>query len=151
MSRELSPQQRLFIKNYLSGMSATDAAKQAGYSEKHAGKQAYKLLLIKKVKQAVEGAKKTFDKSVEKIRREVEEEIGFSFEKKLRILNEIAIGTEYETSDRIKAIEVANKMQGDNAPDKSINQNTNIVIEERTKAMMDMAEQVYDELTQGKH
>lgn len=52
--RQITDQQRLFIKEYLVDMNASEAAKRAKYSPKTAGQLGYQLLQIPSVRKAID-------------------------------------------------------------------------------------------------
>lgn len=56
-SRELTPKQQRFVHEYLIDLNATEAAKRAGYSEKTAMEQGYKLVHKVSVVAAINEAK----------------------------------------------------------------------------------------------
>jgi len=54
MSRELTPKQKIFVKEYLVDINCTHAALRAGYSPKMAGRIGYQLLEKTRVKEAIQ-------------------------------------------------------------------------------------------------
>lgn len=52
----LTPKQTLFVQEYLVSLNATEAAVKAGYKEKTAAQQGYKLLKMPKVSAAIQSS-----------------------------------------------------------------------------------------------
>jgi phage terminase small subunit len=111
---KLNPKQLLFLQTYLKIGNATKALQLAGYKTKHPDKVASNLLTKSYMKAEIE---KSREKSIAKT------QVDFAW--KLTKLKEIAL-TATKHADRISAIEVMNKMQGDNAPEKHHNTNINV-------------------------
>ena len=61
----LNDKQRRFVDEYLVDLNATQAAIRAGYSPKTAGAQAFKLLKIAEIQQAIQDAMKALEKRTE--------------------------------------------------------------------------------------
>ena len=101
---DLNEKQKRFVEAYLgdAGLNATEAARQAGYSPHSAGVQGCALLKNPKVKAAIAAGRKPREKAAI-ISRERREEL----------LSEFANDTRAQKKDRIKAIEVLGKMNGD--------------------------------------
>lgn len=106
MSDKLTDKQRKFCIEYLKHWNATKAAIVAGYSKKTAyaiGNENLKKLEIQKfIKEAQEDIQKIAN---------------ISILSQLEELKEILGSKEENTRDRIRAIEVINKMLGYNAPE----------------------------------
>ncbi len=111
---KLTPKQDAFVKAYLlNGGNATQAAIEAGYSEKTANEQGSQNL-----------AKLSIKEAIKKHQKEANNSFIWSKEKKLKVLQSItdaAIAKDPEKGminmpSAIAAIKEHNLMQGDNAP-----------------------------------
>ena len=122
------------MKYYLESSNALESFKKAGYKTKYPDKIAYRLLENPLIKRAVGDCRKKIMKQTE-----------ITFEYKLNTLNEILKDPNADLSVKIKAIEVMNKMQGDNAPEK---RETNVTMDDRTKLLTEETKRKYDELQQ---
>jgi len=104
----LSPKQFKFVQEYLIDMNATQAAIRAGYSEKTAHSSGPRLLDNVGIKAEIEKAQ---------LRMEIKTDIS-----KQKILDKLWGIVERNEEDMemyaMKAIEIINKMQGYNEPDK---------------------------------
>ena len=96
----LTARQKAFIEAYQG--NATEAALKAGYSEKTAGKIGHQLLEKTRISQAIQERE-------EKRRNE----LIMSREERMIALSAIGRNAEELTKERIKAIDVLNKMSGD--------------------------------------
>ena len=106
MSEKLTEKQRLFCEYYIENWNASDAARRAGYSENSAGQigeQNLKKLEIKEY--------------IEEIQKDLSKIAGIS---RLSIIKDLVNIKDYaeQEKDKIKALEVVNKMLGFNEPDK---------------------------------
>lgn len=109
MCSELTNKQRRFCEEYVIDWNATRAAKAAGYSEK----TAYSI--------GQENLKKPeIQAFLEEIQKDISKLAGVSALRNINKLVEIAFAEDEKTrhTDRIKAIEVINKMLGLNEPEK---------------------------------
>jgi hypothetical protein len=101
---KLTPQQELFIQEYLVDFNGTQAAIRAGYSEKTARQQASRLLTNVAIGTAIEAG-----------RKQALELVGLTAE---RILTEVAavafaeVGEPIRPSDKLRALEMAGKHFG---------------------------------------
>ena len=111
MSRDINLKQQRFIENYLKSGNATDALIKSGYKCKHPDRYAYQLLNKPQIKL-----------KIEKTREEMSKNSKLTFAFKLEVLhkgiNHYVSISEYDKA--AKLIEVSNKMQGHNAPERSI-------------------------------
>ena len=96
----LTARQKAFIEAYQG--NATEATLKAGYSEKTAGKIGHQLLEKTRISQAIQERE-------EKRRNE----LIMSREERMIALSAIGRNAEELTKERIKAIDVLNKMSGD--------------------------------------
>lgn len=104
----LSDKQKAFVREYLIDHNGTQAAIRAGYSPKTARQQAEQLLKDERI-----------DALVKEGESELEERATLTKLDKLKIAEEIIVDREKErTTDRLKALEIHNKMLGHNDPDK---------------------------------
>ena len=101
----LTDKRKRFIEEYLVDFNGTQAAIKAGYSENTARQQAEQMLRDPEVIEAVEEGK-----------RELSKYTTLSKLDKLKLLESIMAGENKNLT--IKAIEVHNKMTGDNEPEK---------------------------------
>lgn len=102
MARELNPKQRQFVYEYMIDYNAKKAAIRAGYSEKTAQVQSSRLLSLDKVKKLVHELEQ---KQINKLIADRNE--------RLQVLTDIMRNPGKETRDRIKAVDVLNKMMGE--------------------------------------
>jgi len=118
MTSKLTGKQDAFVKEYiLNGGNATQAAIKAGYSENTAVKTGSENLTKPDIKAAIENHRKSLEK-----------EHIWNKEKKLELLQKIALGGVRDIADKdgnmkmenpsasVAAIKEHNLMQGDNAP-----------------------------------
>ncbi len=131
--RELNPKQQRFLELYMATGNAAEAVRQAGYNTKYPDKVGGRLLKVPAIRE-----------SIGKHRVEVEQKTAITFEYKLNKLNVIANDPLTSPETRIKAIEVMNKMQGDNAPEKKESQVT--LIDERTRLIFDETQKIYNDI-----
>jgi phage terminase small subunit len=101
---KLSPKQVAFCEYYVACGNATEAAKKAGYSQKNVKQQGAENLskpyLLDYIINHNEVIKAHSTRILDAIKRQ-------------ELLSEIAISGNEETSDRIRAIDVLNKMTGE--------------------------------------
>lgn len=119
MSDNLKPEHLVFCYEYLKDWNGTRAYKVAYPSEKSdntAAANASRLLRNDKVQ-----------KYIEEAQQDIQKLAGLSILSNLEHLKGILSNPDSVERDRLKAIEVINKMLGYNAPDKS-----NIVVEDKT-------------------
>ena len=103
---ELTQKQKLFCEYYIENWNATDAARRAGYSENTADVIGCENLTKPNIKQYIE-----------EIQKDIAKLAGISRLSIVKDLINIKDHAEQE-KDKIKAIEVVNKMLGMNEPDK---------------------------------
>ena len=103
----LTDKQRAFVREYLIDFNGTQAAIRAGYSENSARQQAEQMLKLDHIQEAVTEGKEKLEKQSTLTKLD-----------KLKIAEEMAINTDERATDRLKAVEVHNKMLGHNEPDK---------------------------------
>jgi len=104
---KLTDKQRKFCDEYLVDLNATQAAIRVGYSEKTASEQSSRLLSNVKIQNYIQNKqKKTSDKL------EINKELI------LQMVFDIAKSKGERTNDRLKAIEIVNKMLGLNEAEK---------------------------------
>lgn len=115
LKTKLNPRQLLFLNAYFKLGNATKAVIEAGYNSKHPDKYAVRLMANPLIKS-----------EVVKRREIAQKKIDITFEWKLNQLKNIVLDLDSTKQDAIKAIEVMNKMQGDNAPEKHVNANLNM-------------------------
>lgn len=99
--KKLKPRQRKFAELYVESGNAMQSAIQAGYSERYAQGNSYKLV-------ENSGIKKYIDELTEKAQ---DAKIATVKDRKV-ILSEIAKNTGEKANNRIKAIDTLNKMDG---------------------------------------
>ena len=120
MSKDkLTPKQKIFCEEYIIDWNASRAARDAGYSEKTAKDIGCENL-----------AKPNIQAYIAEIQEDLQKQAGISRLSNLNILKEIAEETnteEVQVKDKIKAVEVINKMLGFNAPEQSESKNTHEV------------------------
>lgn len=108
MNPDLTQKQKLFCQYYIIDWNGSKAAIKAGYSEKTAKEIASENLTKPNIKEYIKG-----------IQENLEEQAEISRLRQLKLLIDIAYHNEKErTNDRLKAIEIINKMLGYNEPDK---------------------------------
>lgn len=112
---ELTDKQKAFCKEYCIDWNATRAAIAAGYSENSAKEIGCENL-----------TKPNIQEYLTEIQKDIGKLAGVSALGNIKKLLEIAKKTAAKDSDKIKALEVVNKMVGLNAPDKIEQTNTNI-------------------------
>jgi phage terminase small subunit len=100
----MNPKQQRFVNEYLIDCNATQAAIRAGYSERTAYSIGGENLKKPEIRKAIKEAQKTQSK-----------ESGFTRERALEILADIALNGERE-NNRIAAIAQASKMSAWDAP-----------------------------------
>lgn len=106
-SDKLTDKQRRFCEEYVIDWNATRAAIAAGYSENTASETGYENL-----------RKPQIAAYIEEIQKDLEKLAGVSALRNIKALSEIAFSESSRDTDRIKALEVINKMMGYNAPEK---------------------------------
>lgn len=127
-SDKLTYKQRRFCEEYVIDWNATRAATAAGYSKN----TAYSI--------GQENLKKPeIANYIEEIQKDIAKLAGVSALKNIKALSEIAFSKDKKIrpTDRIKALEVINKMMGFNAPEKHETTNTHLFsdwTEEQLKA-----------------
>jgi phage terminase small subunit len=105
---DLTAKQKLFCVKYIEFNNATKAAKEAGYSEKTAAEIGCENL-----------RKPNISKYIRDKQKKLEELAEISPLRQLKILVDIAYHNKKErTTDRLKAIEIINKMLGYNEAEK---------------------------------
>lgn len=107
MADKLTDKQRIFCIEYLKHWNATKAAIAAGYSEKSAEVIGFENLRKPKIAKFIEEAQKDIQKIAE-----------ISVFSQLEYLKEVILSKDESTKDKIKAVEVINKMLGFNEPEK---------------------------------
>ena len=123
--RKLTPQQRMLVKHLLKGMSITDAAIKAGYSEKYAGQCGSQALeaIRQKMPQILDNAGLTDKALVEKYLKpalEANETTFAKFQGKITDSKDCI-----SWGPRLNALDVAFNLKGSYAP-KASQGNTNI-------------------------
>lgn len=114
---KLTNKQLKFIDEYMIDLNGTQAAIRTGYSQKTAKEQAARLL-----------SKVHIIEEIKKRQAVAAEKAAFTRDDKLKKLEQVIdkfLLDGYNTAQALKAIEIHNKMVGDNAADK-IDQNINI-------------------------
>lgn len=109
-SPQLNPKQLLFIKYYLQSFNAVQSLIKAGYKTKNARSYAVQLL-----------SKPYIQDKLNKTKQLIEKQTMVTFEKKVNYLWSMVQDESIKSDDKIKAIEVLNKMQGHNAPERHVN------------------------------
>ena len=104
---ELNDRQRAFCDNLLSGCSQAEAYRKAGYNSKNPEKEASKLVLTPDV-----------SRFLADMRGKIAEKSGFTRERAMELLKQIAEDGGQLGSARVSAITQAAKMCGWNEPDK---------------------------------
>lgn len=102
MDDKLNERQRKFAEFYVQNGNAAESAKKAGYSEKFAAQNANKLLKNTNV-----------SKYIKQLSDKIEDKCILNAKDRQIILSEIAKDDMNEPSDRIKSIDVLNKMSGE--------------------------------------
>lgn len=113
--KKLTNKQRIFCEEYIMDWNATRAAKVAGYSEKTAQQMGYENL-----------TKPLIQEYIEEIQKDLKKLAGISPLGLLAELKSIAEDSDYDdiqARDKMKAIEIINKMLGFNAPEKTESKN----------------------------
>jgi len=114
--KQLTNKQKIFCEEYILDWNASRAARAAGYSEKTAKDIGCENL-----------TKPNIQAYIEEIQKDLQKQAGIS---RLRVVNELLEIVEdkhsedVKTHERIKAIEVINKMLGFNAPEEIETKNT---------------------------
>lgn len=134
MTKAINLRQQKFIEYYLQSGNATEALLKAGYTSKHADRYAHNLMNKPYIK-----------KEIEKSREKMNKAFQWTIEDKLKFLYE---GVKYYSSTRdfdkgAKLIEVSNKMQGHNAPEKTI---SSVNINNDVDLVRDLTEKYLNEL-----
>lgn len=112
-SDKLTDKQRRFCEEYVIDWNATRAAIAAGYSENTAQQMGAENL-----------TKPVISEYIEEIQKDLAKLAGVSALRNIKALSEIAFDERSRDTDRIKALEVINKMLGYNAPEKLETTNT---------------------------
>ena len=104
--KELTEKQKLFCEYYIENWNGADAARRAGYSEDTAREIASQNLTKPHIKEYIE-----------EIQKDLAKIAGIS---RLSIIKDLQTIKEYaeQDKDKIKALEVVNKMLGFNEPEK---------------------------------
>src|SRR5688572_19001263 len=102
----LTDKEICFCDNYVIHWNATRAAKTAGYAEASAHNQGSDLLVKDNIK-----------KYIQHLKSKTQELAGVSMLRNAQVLRRIAYAKSSGTKDRIKAIEILNKMFGYNSPE----------------------------------
>jgi phage terminase small subunit len=105
---ELTDKQRRFCEEYIVDWNASRSALAAGYSEKTAYQIGHENL--KKVE---------IQAYIEHIQKDLKKQAGMSVLSNLKKVEEILLDKDARNNDKLKAVEIINKMLGFNAPDKS--------------------------------
>ena len=98
----MNSKQRIFVAEYLNNLNATEAAIKAGYSPRCASAQGARLLRNAKIKEAI-------NKSVS----ERENKLIADRAERQKVLTAIMRNAEETTKDRLRAIEILCRMDGD--------------------------------------
>lgn len=104
---ELTPKQKIFCEEYVVDWNATRAAIAAGYSENSAKVIGHENL-----------TKPYIADYIQEIQKDISKLAGVSALSNIQNLIKIRDNKKEKTSDRIKSIEVINKMLGYDSPDK---------------------------------
>lgn len=104
---ELTPKQKFFCEEYVVDWNATRAAIAAGYSENSAKVIGHENLTKPYIKEYIE-----------EIQKDISKLAGLSALSNIQNLKEIRDNKDEKANDRIKSIEVINKMLGYDSPDK---------------------------------
>lgn len=125
---KLTEHQQLFLKQYLVLGNATEALLATGYKGKHPAKAASQLMHKPFVKQAIE-----------KNRLKVEQKTLVTFEWKVNKLQEIIdqAQSSEQYRDAVAAMAELNKMQGHYAPEKQVNYNVDVTLENIRNARLE--------------
>ena len=102
MSGQLSPKQKMFCELYAQSGNATLAAREAGYSEKYANREGCRLLDIPRLAEYIH----------ELARSESSDRIATAVERQ-EILTSMLRNSEADPKDRLRAIEILGRAQGD--------------------------------------
>lgn len=98
----MNERQKKFAEYYAQSGNAAESARSAGYSEKYAAQNAGKLLKNTNISEYIK-----------KLSKEIKDERILTVKDRQVILSELAKDDLNEPSDRIKAIDVLNKMSGE--------------------------------------
>lgn len=113
----LTLKQQAFLKAYFLCANAAQAAREAGYAPKHAGKAAHCLINNPLIKSAIE-----------ENRTKIAQQTTVTFQDKINFLWDLANECK-DTPDKsvcVKAIAEINKMIGHYAPERHYNENLNV-------------------------
>jgi phage terminase small subunit len=110
--KKLSNQQKKFCEEYIKDWNAARSARDAGYSEKTAKEQGCQLL-----------TKLNIQAYLKEIQEDLQKQAGISRLSNVAVLKNIIDDIQAEPRDRMKAIEVTNKMLGFNAPEQTESKN----------------------------
>jgi len=105
-SKELTNQQKKFCEEYILDWNGARAARDAGYSENTAREQASRLL-----------TKVHIEAYIKEIQDDLQKQAGISRLSNVNVLKKIIDDKKADFRDKMKAIEVVNKMLGFNAPE----------------------------------
>ena len=98
----MTKKQQLFIQHYLCSLNATEAAKRAGYSAKTAYSIGAELLKNPEIQKAIE------QQSHERINKLIADR-----NERMQLLTAIIRSDDESTKDKIKAIELLSRLDGD--------------------------------------
>lgn len=105
MGNGLTARQREFARNVASGMPTVESYKAAGYSA-----HAEKATLRKRSSELAHNPKVA--REIRRLQKLVEKKMILSQEQRSALLTELAVDQEKATADRIRAVDVLNKMSG---------------------------------------
>ena len=105
MGNGLTARQREFARHVASGMPTVESYKAAGYSA-----NAEKATLRKRSSELANNPKVA--KEIRRLQKLVEKKMILSQEQRSALLTELAVDKEKATADRIRAVDVLNKMSG---------------------------------------
>ena len=114
---QLTLKQQMFLKAYMSCFNATQAAREAGYAEKHLNKYASSLLSNPLIKT-----------EIDKYRQKIDKRSLVTFDETVKLLWDMA-NEAREDGDRdvvVKSIAEINKMFGRYAPERTQSENINV-------------------------
>jgi phage terminase small subunit len=114
--KTLTPKQKIFCEEYIVDWNATRAAKVAGYSEKTAYSIGSENL-----------SKPEIQAYIEEIQKDLQKIAGVSRLSTLRELDKVIDDKDAQHRDKMKALEIRNKMLGFNAPEQTESKNTHSV------------------------
>lgn len=125
---ELNLRQQKFVQNYIISGNASDAALKAGYTSKHIDRFAYSLIHRPHIKAAIE-----------KYREMMKKKAILSYQEKLELIHECVdeLVSNGKYKEIPKFLEVDNKMQGHNAPEKL---NASVTIDHELHTTKDITE-----------